>query len=374
MDISGLDLAERFFRNAVEPIIARSHSGLRYAAALIGPGSEVLGYDDVISRDHDWAPRTQIFLAPDDLLAVGQNLRALLDAGLPSSFGGYPVRIAVSDPGAGTRLHHPAQEHRTIVTSLPVWLNEHLGTREPRLSVGQWLSVPQQRLLEFTAGRVFRDDTGELADARRRTAWYPDDVWRYLLACQWQRVAQLEPFVGRTGDVGDELGSRLNAASLVRDAMRLAFLLERQYAPYAKWLGTAFQRLTLAPALRGDLEAAFVATSWRERESALITVFERLGHASNALELADAVDPSPRRFYDRPYSVPEAHRFRDALDSTIADPAVRAVIERVGWVGAVDQLSDSVDLLTDNDRIGGMISYSAGNAGQNRAGSTAEWE
>lgn len=223
-------------------------------------------------------------------------------------------------------------------------------------------------------GRVFRDDTGELAEARRRLAWYPDDVWRYLLGCQWQRVAQLEPFVGRTGDVGDELGSRLIAASLVGDAMRLAFLIERQYAPYAKWFGTAFQRLTLAPALGGYLEAALVATGWRERESALVTGFERLGHASNALEFADAVDPSPRRFYDRPYRVLDAHRFRDALDRTIADPAVRAVIERVGWVGAVDQLSDCVDLLTDNDRIGGMIRYSEGEASQNRSGSTAEWE
>lgn len=358
MDIDGLDLAERFFHDAVEPVVARACPGLRYAAALIGPGSEVLGYDTATSRDHDWGPRSVLFLAESDWVALATGLTETLDRELPDASRGYPVRFAVSDPGAGIGLvpREAAPSHRVQITSVEQWSQRHLGVAAPlELGADQWLTIPQQRLLEITAGRVFRDDDGRLTAVRSAFTWYPGDVWRYLLACQWQRVAQLEPFVGRAGDVGDDLGSRLIGAALIRDAMRLAFLVERRYAPYAKWSGTAFQRLALAMQLSPLLTNAAGAAQWRERELALNQSFEVLGHATNSLVLADPVDPSPRPFYDRPYRVMEAHRYRDALDRRITDANVRGIIARNGWIGAVDQFSDSVDLLTSAGRIQSVI-------------------
>ena len=65
-------------------------------------------------------------------------------------------------------------------------------------------------------------------------AYYPHSVWLYLVAAQWARIGQLEAFVGRAGEVGADTASRLICAQLVHDVMRLAFLLERTYAPYAK--------------------------------------------------------------------------------------------------------------------------------------------
>ena len=350
--MNGLDLAGRFFHEVVEPIITRAVPELRYATALIGPGSEVLGYDTVLSRDHDWAPRVQLFLSTEEEADAGELLRDSLDRELPETFEGFPVRIDRSDPGAGRTLDHPGPGHRVVVDTVAGWMSNHLGWHCPMtLTVADWLVTPQQRLLEITAGRVFRDDAGHLTEIRRRLAWFPDDVWCYLLACQWQRVAQLEPFVGRTGDTGDDLGSRLVAATLVRDAIMLAFLIERRYAPYAKWLGTGFQHLPIARSTGPGLESALSATDWRTRESALLTVFEALGHATNALGLADVVDPSPRHFYDRPYRVLDAHRFRVALDREITDPDLRDVIDLSGWIGAVDQFSDSVELVTRTDRV-----------------------
>ena len=109
--------------------------------------------------------------------------------------------------------------------------------------------MPQQPLLEVTAGGVFHDGLGELIPMREKLAWYPHDVWLYLLASQWMRIAQEEPFVGRCAEAGDELGSRIVAGRIVRDLMRLCFLIERRYAPYSKWLGTAFARLDCASEL-----------------------------------------------------------------------------------------------------------------------------
>ena len=95
-----------------------------------------------------------------------------------------------------------------------------------------------------------------MAAPRAQLAYYPPDVWRYLLACQWEHIGQEEPFVGRTAEAGDDLGSRLLAAKMARCVMRLAFLLERRYAPYSKWLGTAFSRLETAAGLSAHLAAA----------------------------------------------------------------------------------------------------------------------
>jgi hypothetical protein len=147
--------------------------------------------------------------------------------------------------------------HRVEVTDLGTWAEGVLGV-DPRgeLTTLDWLAVPAQRLAEVTGGAVFTDGLGELGPARERLAWYPPDVWRFLLAGQWQRIAQEEPLPGRCAEVGDELGSRLVTARLVRELVRLALLQERTYAPYGKWLGTAFARSPAAARLGPALSAA----------------------------------------------------------------------------------------------------------------------
>ena len=112
----------------------------------------------------------------------------------------------------------------------------------------------------MTAGAVFHDPDGDLKHVRSKLEWYPNDIWLWLLACQWRRIAQEEAFVGRTAEVDDELGSRILTARMVRDLMRLCFLIERRYAPYSKWLGSAFQNLHMAPRLASHLDAALEAT------------------------------------------------------------------------------------------------------------------
>ncbi|WP_405899215.1 DUF4037 domain-containing protein [Streptomyces sp. NBC_00727] len=72
----------------------------------------------------------------------------------------------------------------------------------------------------LTGGAVFHDPDGSLTARREALRWYPDDVWRYVLAAAWLRVSQEEAFIGRTGSVGDDIqvlsGDRFTTALTAR--------------------------------------------------------------------------------------------------------------------------------------------------------------
>lgn len=331
--LPGLELAELFYVEVVAPIMEDVLAGVPYSAALIGWGSEVQGFDTPRSTDHAWGPRMQLFLGHNDFLARVNDLDAVLDHALPAEFRGYPVRFAFPS-GAPAR-------HWVQVMDLRDFFVEHLGADPGSgLPTSAWLTVPTQVLRELTGGVVFHDGLGLLEPYRQRLAWFPDDVWRYVLACQWMRLSQEEPFVGRCGEVGDDLGSAVVAARQVRDLMRLCLLMNRVYPPYSKWLGTAFAALPCAAGLTPHLSAALSARSWQERERCLSIVYETAAGLHNELGLTEPLDVKVRYFHDRPFRVLDAYRFTNALVSTISAPVVRALPP----VGAIDQYVDNTDL------------------------------
>ncbi|UXY19956.1 DUF4037 domain-containing protein [Streptomyces cynarae] len=343
----GLKLSAILYEEAVGPLLREAFPGLRYAAARIGSGSEVLGFDTPRSADHEWGPRLELFLSAEDRARHGDDIRRLLAERLPKQLRGWPTHFQESDdpldPVGRMRLTGGPVNHRVDVHDVEGWLAERLGLRsagrEP--SVRTWLAMPQQRLAETTGGAVFHDVLGTLTAARRRLAWYPEQVWRYLLACQWQRISQEEAFVGRCAEVGDDIGSAVTAARLVRDLMRLCLLLERRYAPYGKWLGSAFGRLPVAASLTPSLRGALAATDHPAREGHLCDAYEAVASLQNASGLTTPVDPRPRPYHARPFLVLRAERFAQALAHTVTDPDLRGL----PLVGGVDQWADSTDLL-----------------------------
>ncbi|MEU5697098.1 DUF4037 domain-containing protein [Actinosynnema sp. NPDC020468] len=344
--VPGLELSRRFYHEAVRPLIHAHFGDLPHTAARIGAGSEVLGFDTARSADHEWGPRLQLFLRPDDADRHADDLVAVLGDELPKTFHGYPTNFA---PGGNDHVRHMALtdgpvSHRVDVTSLGAWLTRHLGF-DPRAGVAirDWLATPTHTLAEFTAGAVFHDHAGDLTAARTRLAWYPDQLWRHVLACQWQRISQEEAFVGRCGEVGDELGSAVVAARLVRDLMRLSLLLHRRYPPYGKWLGRAFARLPFAAEVTPALTGALAATSWHRREEHLAAAYSAIAVRHNDLGLTERLDPATRPYHARPYRVLRAERFGQALLAGVEDPEVRAL----PLTGAVDQFADNTDLLGD---------------------------
>jgi hypothetical protein len=346
--IPGQELSRRLYHEAVRPILDARFPGLPHAAGLLGNGSDALGFDTPMSTDHDWGPAALLFLREEDA-HLADAIRAALSELLPREFYGYPTGMHESLVEPGIQHMDAASGegpliHRVYPITVRDFAAQHLAVdiRRP-LAAADWLSIPSQALRSVTTGAVHHDGVGELTALRERLAWYPHDVWLYLLVGGWQRIGQEEHLMPRAGYVGDELGSAIMGSRLVRDVMSLCFLIERQYAPYPKWFGTAFARLECAEALTPALWRAQLAPSWQERMAALAEAYERLARMQNALGLSEPQAERTTDFFGRPFEVIWGGRFADALLARIADPEVQRIAARRP-IGGIDQWSDSTDL------------------------------
>ncbi len=315
-----------------------------YSAGVLGGGSDVLGFDTEMSADHDWGPRVMLFLKREEFEARPQAIRALAMEHFPLTYRGYPVRIYARDvrnPGVRMRQrpNDPGLEPRIETHTIHDFFQKQLGVDPDKpLSAANWLTMTHHRLRSMVDGRVFHDDVG-LQAMRDRFSWYPHDVWLYVLASCWLRIETDETLTGRAGSVGDNLGSAVIAWRLIRDMMRLAFLMERSYPPYPKWLGSAFAQLQCAPTFLPLMERVGAATDWKERDGALAGAYRELAEMHNKLELTPPVPCEPTHWGERPFTVSQARAIAGALRTEIRDPSVRAIADR--WmIGSIDIFND----------------------------------
>ena len=347
--IKGLELSRLFYEEAVRPLLEESFPSLRYAAARLHTGSEVIGFDTEMSADHEWGPRVDLFVGEADKERVSAAVTETLRQRLPHRFRGYSTNFASSDPTDNVQRLTEREEgpinHKVPVRTPRAFFLEYLGFDiEHEIEPADWLTFPEQKLRTITSGGVFHDEIG-LEELRRKFSYYPRDVWLYQLGCAWARVGQEEHLMGRAGQVGDEIGAALIGARLVRDLMRLCFLMERAYAPYPKWFGTAFKQLSCAEALSPHLGAALAAREWRERERHLAAAYRLVAEMHNELGVTRPLPTEPRDFFGRPFLVIALHDFAGALFSQIVDERVRRIAARYP-IGGVDLFSDSTDLVS----------------------------
>ncbi len=349
--IPGLKLCEQFYRESVGPILGTHFSGLAHAAALIGSGSEVLGYDDEMSTDHHWGPRVMLFVGEEDHQRYSEAIREKLAHTLPYEFRGYSTNFSEPNPDdSNVQLMQAIDQgpvnHRVSVSTVREFFESQLGFDIERpIEPADWLTFSEQRLLTITAGAIYHDGVG-LENQCRRFAYYPRDVWLYLLAAGWSRIGQEEHLMGRAGMLGDEIGAAIIGSRLVRDIMRLCFLMESTYAPYPKWFGTAFERLDCAPFLQPILRNALRAVTWQEREGHLIAGYEFIAKMHNSLDLTEVLPNQAAFFHGRPFKAIALHGFAEALLKQIRDPLVKRIAERP-IIGSLDQFSDNTDLVSD---------------------------
>ena len=244
----GLHLSERYFRELAWPGLAARCPDLagRIAAGLVGEGSECLGFDDDLSRDHDWGPAFCLWLTGEDLREHGARLRAGL-AGLPRTFEGVSARVEAMEAG-----------ERVGLFAIGPFYRRFTGLERPPETSREWLAIPEHALAACTSGKVFRDPLGAFTAFRARlAAHYPEPVRLRKLAARCELLAQSGQYnLPRCLARNELVAARLAEAEFIRHAVATAHLLARRYCPFYKWM---HQSLLALPepgrSLHGLLEA-----------------------------------------------------------------------------------------------------------------------
>ena len=229
-----IERSRRFYVNQVAPMIHEKFPEYkeRIAVGIAGEGSDCFGFDDFISRDHDYGTGVCLWVTDEDFKAIG-----------------YHLSIAYNELFAhqkGMALSQRLTDRRGVMTIHDFYSNILLidcDTEHATMSEEQWLSLDHSCLATATNGEVFRDDLGKFTAFRKLlTDYYPDRIWRIRIADELHNFsASLQTNYMRCMLRNDLVAAEMCRATGLKAAMELFFLLKRAYPPYYKWTFKALE-------------------------------------------------------------------------------------------------------------------------------------
>ena len=236
--MNGLELSRAFFEEYGRPMLDEQFPQLLpyLAVGLFGSGSECFGYDDEVSRDHDFEPGFCLFLPGEEVVdrrTAFQLERAY--AKLPREFMG--LRRSLVTPVGGARQG---------VLRTREFFSDKIGSTDGELSFYDWLCVPEYALAECTNGALFFDNYGEVTMIRQNLIYYPHDVRCKKLAGNLLLMAQAGQYnYPRCLAHGETAAAQLAVNEFVNAALAVIFLLNERYLPFYKWRFRALRELPL---------------------------------------------------------------------------------------------------------------------------------
>lgn len=232
--MQGLKLSEKYYQSCGAPMISEKFPDFehRIATGLVGDGSECYGFDDEISKDHDWGPGFCIWLNEQDYRDIGAKLQKEYD-NLPKIFRGYQ-RLA-SKWGGG----------RVGVFTISEFYNKFIGTAQAPDSLEDWLYLPENNLAKCTNGKVFSDPSGQFSEIRKKLLeFYPEDVRLVKIAARCMTAAQSGQYnYMRSIRRKESLAALYSETRFCTDIISLVFLLNKSYTLYYKWCQQAVRQL-----------------------------------------------------------------------------------------------------------------------------------
>ena len=234
--MKGIELSRGYYEEYGKPMLQRDFPELlKYiAVGFVGSGSEHYGFDDEISRDHDFEPGFCIFLPGENV--VDRRNAFLLErayAKLPKEYGG--VRRQNISPVGGNR--------NGVIRTADFYLSA-VGAPDGNLSVNAWLHIPDYALAEAVNGEVFFDEYGEFSKIRDKLKKMPDDIRLKRLSGNLLVMAQSGQYnFVRCLKHSEPEAAQLACLEFINATIKTIFLLNNRYMPYYKWAFRALREM-----------------------------------------------------------------------------------------------------------------------------------
>ena len=256
--MKGLELSEKFYLEYGAPMLRKDFPELIsiIAVGLCGSGSECFGFDDEISKDHDFEPGFCIFVPDEEI--IDEKLFFRLEkayASLPKEFMGYKRSTTTA---VGGNRHGVIRANR--------FFTEKTGTPDGNLALKDWFFIPEQALAEATNGKIFKDELGIFTDTRKKLSYYPEDVRLKKLAGNLLLMGQAGQYnYNRCIKRNDTAAAQLAVIEFAKAALNVIFLLNKKYMPYYKWSFRALNECEKLSFLSKDLE--FLISSGNDEDT-----------------------------------------------------------------------------------------------------------
>lgn len=261
--MQGLDISREFYLQYGKPMLQEQFPDVmdRIAVGLVGEGSECLGFDDAISRDHDFEPGFCLWITEADEREFGFRLERAY-AKLPKEF-----------MGLSRRPLSPVGGNRHGVITVEGFYTRFLGAPTAPDSPQRWLYTPTFSLAAASNGAVFADDLGAFSAVRSKLlAGYPEDIRRKKLAAHTVLMAQAGQYnYPRCLARGEQGAAQLAVFEFVKHAISAIYLLNNRYEPFYKWVYRGLSQLPIlghiADALQALTEMDNTAENAREKQA-----------------------------------------------------------------------------------------------------------
>lgn len=245
---NGMELCQAFYEEYGIPMIREKFPQYEkmIAVGLVGEGSECFGFDDEVSRDHDFGPGFCMWLTDQLYEEIGQQLQEEYEK-LPATYMGI------------TRFTTAKAQKRVGVFRIGDFYESLIGLRDVPTTQNQWLFLDDYRLASAVNGKVFRDDLGEFTRIRRGILmYYPEEVRMKKIARQAALMAQSGQYnYSRMFGRGETVTAAIALSEFMKHTMSMVYLLNRTYAPFYKWMHRGMRDLAVLPEI-GDILNALV--------------------------------------------------------------------------------------------------------------------
>ena len=250
--MKGLEIAEKYFNEFGYPMLKSDFPELLplLCAGLVGSGSECYGFDDEISKDHDFEPGFCIFIPGEDVIdrKTAFNLERAY-AKLPKEFMG--LKRGLINPVGGSR-------HGVIRIS--DFYSSKLGKNFENFTADDWFSIPEYSLFEAVNGKVFLDNYGAFSKIRDEFSAFPVDIRLKKLAGNLLLMGQSGQYnFGRCLSHGEPAAAQLALFDFVKSGLNTVFLINNSYMPYYKWSFKALKNLKRLSSLSDSFEYLITA-------------------------------------------------------------------------------------------------------------------
>ena len=266
--MNGLELAKKYFEEAGAPALQEAFPELfnRMAVGLAGEGSECFGFDDEISRDHDWGAAFCIWLDREDYEKFGAAVQKVYNS-LPTEIEGFPRRVSSS-----------TAQGRDGVLCIQDWYRKYTGCPAGPQTLAEWRRVPEAFLATATNGEVFHDPSGRFSAIREHLlSYYPEDIRIKKIAARAAAMAQAGQYnFGRCVQRREYLAAELAKVEFLKAALSMVHLLNKRYAPFYKWMARSAKQMEKLPRAASMLEQLSMLQPARDDGIAAVNLIERI--------------------------------------------------------------------------------------------------